>query len=70
MEISSSTENKSSVGKRASKIGCEYVVVAVGEEFVDKRLFFVCLLCTVTKKYSTLRSHLSSMDHQLKFLVS
>lgn len=54
----------------SAKIGSEYIVGAIGEEFRNKKLYFVCLLCDITKKYSALGEHLSSYDHQYKFLVS
>lgn len=55
----------------STKIGTEYVCVCVGEEFVETKLYFVCLLCGGDpQKYSALGIHLSSSDHQWKFLVS
>lgn len=53
-----------------TKLGQEYIVECTGEEFHDQRVYFVCLLCQITKKYSRLDFHLTSLDHQIKFLVS
>lgn len=69
MEISLPSRLGSRVCDRAKKIGFEYIVEAEGEGFVDKKLYFVCLLCSETKEHSELDSHLSSDDHRLKFLV-
>lgn len=52
------------------EIGHEYIIEAFGEEFLDKKLYFVCLLCDQTQKHSVLHEHLTSAAHQIKFLVS
>ena len=44
------------------EIGCEFIIE------VDS-IFFVCLLCDVTKKGSELKSHLDSYEHKFAFLV-
>jgi hypothetical protein len=52
------------------EIGHELVVEAVGEEFFDKKLYFVCLFCGLTQTHSVLHEHLISTAHRLMFLVS
>jgi hypothetical protein len=57
-------------GVKGHAIGHEYIVEAVGEEFIDTKLYFVCLLCDATQKHSALPLHLTSSEHHMKFLVS
>lgn len=53
------------------EIGREFIIEAEAEEFLDKKLYFVCLLCeNSTQKHSELNQHLVSISHRLKFLVS
>lgn len=58
------------IDESSVKLGQEYVVVCSAEEYRYERVYFVCLLCGITKKHLRLESHLSSLDHQIKFLVS
>lgn len=53
-----------------AEIGHEFVIEAFGEEFLDKKLYFVCLLCDCTQKHSSLKTHLISTTHRMKFLVN
>lgn len=70
METSRSAGLGSRVCDRGEPIGYEYIISAEGEGFFDNKLYFVCLLCSdMERDSSELASHLSSYDHQLKFLV-
>lgn len=64
MEIKEKLEEKSRI------LGLDYVIETTGEEFVDKNLYFVCLLCAKTEAHSALQSHLMSVTHRMQFLVS
>lgn len=55
------------------KIGQEYIIEVVGEDIINKKIYFVCLLCNLKnpqKIFTKLDEHLSSETHQWKFLVS
>lgn len=55
------------------KVGQEYIIEVVGEDIIEKQLYFVCLLCRESpenEKFAELEAHLASKEHQWKFLVS
>lgn len=56
------------------KIGREYIIEALGDDIINKKMFFVCLLCRrenpVKEMFPLLDAHLGSEGHQWKFLVS
>lgn len=55
------------------QIGQEYIIKVVGEDFIEKQLYFVCLLChpdnPKNEKFPELEDHLTNLSHQWKFLV-
>lgn len=61
---------KAEIEEKSRNIGLDYIIETTGEEFVDKNLYFVCLLCATTEAHSTLQSHLVSLTHRMQFLVS
>lgn len=70
MEVATKKISTISFDAVSGRVGNDYIVEAIGEEFLDKKLYFVCLLCGVTKEHSALGTHLSSFDHQRRFLVN
>lgn len=70
MEAKLDTEIIGKLEEKSRNIGIDYVVETTGEEFVDKNLYFVCLLCATTEAHATLQSHLISPTHRMQFLVS
>lgn len=70
MTETSADQSPSQTQTKPEAIGFEYIIETEGEEFAS-RIYFVCLLCdSIAEEHSTLDSHLSSMNHQLKFLVN
>lgn len=63
-----------SVDQELAKIGREYIIEALGDDIINKKIYFVCLLCNPMnpkkETFPLLDAHLGSEEHQWKFLVS
>ena len=57
---------------KSRKVGAEYIIKVTESEISAIAPYFVCLLCSsdVKEPESECSTHLKSLSHQLKFIVS
>lgn len=62
-----------SAEQASAKVGREYIIEVVGDDIINKKIYFVCLLCQSENRkkqlHPQLDAHFASQEHQWNFLV-